>query len=119
MADEEIVEPQHTWWAPDRYEGLDPAKEGAWKYLVDGSERVAVVWTDYREGAGIFERKSSPAVDDLREYFTTLKMMKIPAGLAYELLELRRPDYTFEGEGVGMLAEIYDNLDGEDAESNG
>lgn len=91
--------PNTILFAPPSYGPLDRDAEGSWMVVSEGKSPVAVVWTDWQNGAGVIPIKSSETASKLLRYFVVNKMMNAPAGIAFSSVA------HVEGISVGEVVE--------------
>lgn len=75
--------PNELLFVPPSYRRLDRDTDGSWRVVRDGTDPVAVVWTDWQDGAGVLPIKDSELAAKLLRYFVVNKMMNAPAGIAF------------------------------------
>lgn len=102
--------PPELMFAPPSYARMDRDTEGTWKIARDGSTPVAIVWTDWQEGAGVIPIRSSEVAAELLRYFVANKMMNAPAGIAFTSsshLAGVTFDETEDGLLIGAMQDAY------------
>lgn len=72
---------------PERYEPMDPDREGSWRVLTDGGLPAAVLWTDWDKGFGTIALRSGDLGAQLDSYVVSAKRVAVPAGWAYTTME--------------------------------
>lgn len=98
---------------PERYGPLDPEKEGTWRVILSNRLPVAVAWTDWEEGFGIYVLLDTEVTSRLQTYQISAKETNIPAPWAYTTLEeylsgLDLEDQvTLEAPREGKLSGVY------------
>ena len=97
-----------------KFGSMDPAKEGAWRVVSVGNTPVAVVWTDWEDGAGVIQFDSE-ASDSLYKHFLTGKRMNMSAGLTYSSSQYAN-GYTFSDEMSGPLSNALNAITGPEEE---
>jgi hypothetical protein len=93
--EQEVYEPLYVASVPTGYAPLDPTKEGAWRILSEEGRPVALLWSDFEDGAGIAWVEQTDLVMQVRKLLSTMKLMGRPAGIAYAMAD------TIEGTDFG------------------
>lgn len=74
---------------PAKYAPMDESKPGEWRTILSGGIPVALAWTDNENAFDIIMLRSSPVLQELREYVSNAKECGVPAGWAFQTLDNR------------------------------
>jgi hypothetical protein len=93
---------------------MQDADEGAWRIASVGNTPVALVWTNWEDGAGVVQMDSEKS-DSLYKHFITGKRMNKPAGITYSSSQYVK-GYTFSDEMSGPLSDAMNSILGTEEE---
>lgn len=96
------------------YAPMQDADEGAWRIASVGNTPVALVWTNWEDGAGVVQMDSEKS-DSLYKHFITGKRMNKPAGITYSSSQYVK-GYTFSDEMSGPLSDAMNSILGTEEE---
>lgn len=109
--------PAQVVYNPGSYGKLDPEVEGSWRWVLDGTEKVGFLWTDWQNAAGLVKNRTTEATDTLLRYLTSNKLMGAPASAAFSSAKFAK-GITLSEQESGLLGQPFDQLDGSTTEEN-
>ncbi len=126
----ETVPGPEVLYAPVAYDPMDVDNRGEWRWIMPGTTKIGIAWTDWQKSAGVIEDDGSELdayFAGLRAFLSAGKDMGMPAGAAYVCLGAHIQETAPKGVTLGdietgilsdVLESMLDNADEDDTETD-